>query len=222
MRYEFSDIGTYKVILEAIAHGKTKLNEIKNYIKVSRTDISPYLRNLIEVGFVQRIVPITENIKSRFGRYYLADNFLSFWFLYIYPNLSSIEQGLLKITQIKKDYPRYLGFVFEEVCKEFMIKNKHFNINKIGRWWHKENEIDIVALNDESKEILFCECKWQDKVDAKKLLQELKEKAKLVDWNNESRKEKYALFAKSFKRKFKEKNLKLYDLKDLGRNKKTN
>ncbi|MBI4258190.1 MAG: ATP-binding protein, partial [Thaumarchaeota archaeon] len=80
MKYEFDNPATYKIILEAIARGKTKLNEIRDYARMPRTDLSPYLRNLVEVDMVRREVPITENMKSRFGRYYLNDNFLRFWF----------------------------------------------------------------------------------------------------------------------------------------------
>ena len=102
MKYEFEDASTYKLILEAIANGKTKLNEIKDFIKVKRTDLTPYLKNLIEVKMVERIVPITENEKSRKGRYYLGDFFLKFWFRHVYRNLSSIEEGIFNAGIIKK------------------------------------------------------------------------------------------------------------------------
>ena len=46
------------------------------YNKLSRTDLGPYLKNLIEVDMIKREVPVTENVKSRLGRYYLKDNFL--------------------------------------------------------------------------------------------------------------------------------------------------
>lgn len=223
MRYEFEDASTYKLILEAISNGKTKLNEIKNFIKLKRTDITPYLRNLIEVKMIKRVVPVTENIKSRLGRYYLVDNFLKFWFKYIYPNLSSIEEGIFDVDTIKRDYTTYLGYIFENIAKEHLIKNKIFNFQKIGKWWghyrennqRKEVEIDIVALNEQTREILFAECKWKEKVNAQKVLVELKEKAKYVKWP--SKKQYYAIFAKSFKRKIKEKNVFLFDLKDIGK-----
>jgi len=64
---------------------------------------------------------------------------------------------------------------------------------------------------------LFAECKWQEKVNTKKILNDLKEKAKHVQWHNEERKEYYAIFAKSFKEKVKEPNLMLFDLRDLER-----
>jgi len=217
MKYEFEDVSTYKLILEAIAFGKTKVNEIKDYIKVERTDISPYLKNLVEVKMIKRIVPITESEKSRFGRYYLSDNFLKFWFRYIYPNLSLIEEGVFDVNTIKQDYNTYLGEVFEEVCKQFLIINgeKIFSFTKIGKWWYKDREIDIVALNEQSKQILFCECKWSENVNAEKILKELKEKAQHVEWHKNERKEYYAIFAKSFRNKVKEENVFLFDLENL-------
>lgn len=221
MKYEFEDSSTYKLILEAIANGKTKVNEIKDFIRLKRTDISPYLKNLTDIKMIKRIVPITENIKSRKGKYYLSDNFLRFWFRYIYPNLSSIEEGIFDINIIKKDYNNYLGYVFENVVKQYLIKEKGkiIDFTKIGKWWYKDKEIDIVALNEKTKEILFCECKWQDKIDARKLLNLLKEKSKFVEWptkkESEKRREYYVIFARSFKQKIKEKNVFLFDLEDL-------
>jgi len=220
MKYEFEDASTYKLILEAIANGKTKLSEIKDFIKLKRTDITPYLKNLIDVGMVKREVPITENIKSRRGRYYLADNFIKFWFKYIYPNLSLIEQGIFDIKDIKRDYSSYLGGVFENVVMQYLMTDNSFKFNKIGRWWHKDKEIDIVLLNETNKEATFIECKWQDKVNALKIASELSQKSKHVLWNNDSRKESYAVFAKSFAKKiteFEGKPVHCLDLTDLSK-----
>ena len=216
MRYEFKDVGTYNLILEAIAYGKTKLNEIKDFIKVKRTDISPYLRNLVEVKMIERVVPITENIKSRRGQYYLSDNFLKFWFRYIYPNLSSIEEGIFDIDIIRDDYDSYLGHIFEEVCRQFLVKNvKAFNFTRIGKWWYKDKEIDLVALNRRTKEILFAECKWKDQVNSEKVLADLEEKSRHVDWFKKSCRPHFAVFAKSFSKR--SRNCLCFDLKDLER-----
>ena len=76
-------------------------------------------------------------------------------------------------------------------------------------------EIDIVALNDDTNEILFCECKWQDDVNTCKILNELKEKSKYFKWHDDNRKESFAIFAKSFREKIKEPYLFLFDLKDM-------
>jgi AAA+ ATPase superfamily predicted ATPase len=66
---------------------------------------------------------------------------------------------------------------------------------------YKDKEIDAVELNTEAKEILFVECKWKNEVNAEKILDSLKEKAKYVSWFNNTCKEYFAIFGKSFSRK---------------------
>ena len=219
MRYEFSRPGTYKAILEAIAFGKTKLNEIKMYIGSKRTDISPYLSNLIDVDMIIRGIPITEKETSRKGRYYLKDNFLKFWFRFVYPNLSSIEEGIFNADLIKQDYPVYLGKIFESVIKDFLIQSRVIEFTKIGKWWWKEYEIDLIAMNQMNNTITFIECKWQKEVNASRILHDLMEKKKYVDWNLKERKESFMLFARSFYSKpseYKGIPVKCYDLKDIS------
>ncbi len=220
MRYEFEDVSTYKLILEAIAKGNTKLGEIKEYCEFRRTDIIPYLKNLINVGMIKREVPITESIKSRFGRYYLSDNFLSFWFRFIYPNLTLIEEGIFTFRDIKDDFNTYLGYIFEKVAKEFLIYNreKFGGFTKIGRWWYKDNEIDIVGLNERKKLILACECKWKKRVNAHKIASDLVKKLEILKWYEKKRTEFLVIFGKDFKSKINEfegRKVICIDLKDI-------
>ena len=206
MKYEFEEAGTYKKILEAIAIGKNTPKEIRDYLGLRHSDITPYLRNLMVTEFVKREIPITESTKSKKGRYFIRDNFTAFWFRYIFPNLSAIEEGIFDLKMVKKDYPTYLGKVFEEVVKEFLIiqskRNKlPLKITKIGKWWHKDKEIDMVALNERTGDILFAEVKWKDNVNGEKILNDLKEKAKFVKWKNNERKEHFIIFARTFRKK---------------------
>jgi len=215
LREELKEPKFYFSILRAIALGKTKMGEIINETGLEKGIVGKYLSVLSDLDMVKREVPVTEKQKhkSRKGIYVLKDNFYKFWFNFVFPNMEEIERKKNIVPKIMEKIDQYTSYNFEEICKEFVWKK--LNFEKVGKWWHKENEIDIVALSGESKEILFCECKWQEKVDARKILEELKQKSKLVDWNISGRKEKFALFAKSFKNKFKEKNVSFYDLKDL-------
>lgn len=187
LRYEFSEIGTYKRILEAIALGRTTPKEIRDFTGMKHSDITPYLRNLIAVDLVVREVPVTEKPTSKRGRYYLADNFLAFWFRFVYPNLSRIEEGAFDVAEIKEDYPHYLGRVFEKVARQFLVEMSKagelpFRFTKIGRWWHKGEEIDLVALNERKKKALFVEVKWKElsRREAEGILRDLERKAGLV------------------------------------------
>ena len=187
---------------------------------MKRTDVSPYLRNLIEVGMIKKVVPITEKAKSRLGRYYISDNFIRFWFRYIYPNLSSIEEGIFDINVVKGDYSNYLGGVFEEVARQFLIKEREriFSFSKVGKWWHKEREIDIVATSDATDEILFIECRWQDLTcgRAEQILGGLLEKAKFVQWGSDARRAYFGIVARTIEGKgdLRRKGYVVFDLDD--------
>ena len=91
-----------------------------------------------------------------------------------------------------------------------------FRFSRVGSWWLRDNEIDIVALNDDTKEILFAECKWQNKEVGIKVYEDLKEKSGLVNWYNEERKEYFALFSKAgFTSGFNKDGVLLFDLADI-------
>jgi len=207
---EFKEIKTYFTILNAVAYGNTKPTEIANFSGIKTREIYPYLENLIRLGFIKRITPLVGKRKS--GIYLISDVFFDFWFNFVFPNREDIEQNQALLEKPKAN--AYFGKRFEILVREeFLPKMQGFE--KTGKWWHKDKEIDIAALNEHTKEILFCECKWKNKVNAEKVLVELKEKSQHVQWNNQKRKEHYAVFAKSFKKKFKQKGIHLYDLKDL-------
>ena len=89
---------------------------------------------------------------------------------------------------------------------------------KTGRWWHKGEEIDVLALNEVKKEIAFFECKWQE-VDPKKsehIIADLKRKAALVKWHNDERSELYGIIGKKInkKEKLRESGYLVFDLED--------
>ncbi|GFO98158.1 ATPase [groundwater metagenome] len=217
LREELREVTTYFNIMKAIIDGATKLAEISQKARVDITNINKYLATLINLGLVRKEQPVTQSPKLKNFRYMLSDNYYKFWLQYVYPYEEEIEEDVNTILKIfERDYPRYMGNIFEDICRKslrgFDIPIFKFPGAKTGRWWYKENEIDIVALNDTTKEILFCECKWQDEVNAKKVLAQLEEKTKCVLWNIDNRKEYYAIFAKSFTDDFKEPNVMFFDL----------
>ncbi|MBL7160654.1 MAG: ATP-binding protein [Candidatus Aenigmarchaeota archaeon] len=229
---ELREVYRYLNIMRSVFEGATTLNEIANKSRVDITNINKYLNVLLELRLIKRVYPVVINRpKSKNFLYQVSDNYFNFWLSYVYPFRDDIEIGELDgvVNFFKKDYPSYMGFVFEDVCRQFLLGARPIKFNKIGRWWHKDSEIDIVALDEAGKEILFCECKWKKNVNAEKVLKKLKEKARLVDWPKrkgsrelikggkgpELRKEYYCVIAKSFSRKFKERGIFLFDLKDL-------
>jgi len=220
LRQELTELRYYFSILFSIAKGNHKIGFIANDTGLSISIVNKYLSVLNDLHLVYRIVPVTESYKSRKGLYFLADNLFDFWFRFVYPNMEEIEKGKAKevVENIKPHFNQYVGKHFENIAQETLevLNEKRllpFQFSKIGKWWHKDKEIDIIALNEKTREAMFCECKWSDDVDAKEILEKLREKAAFVELKRE--KEHYSLLAKSFKKKIKEKNVTLYDLKYL-------
>ena len=209
LQNEVSEVGSYFSIIKSIAAGNRKLSSISSSLAVNSTSLSKYLQTLINLDILEREVPITESNpeKSKKGQYKIKDNFISFWFQFIYPNIAFLEMDNIDVVlnKIKLNFvDNHVSFVYEDICKQKMLSlsanGKLKSIyNKIGKWWNSNNEIDIVGLNEDEKSIIFGECKYynDNKKMNVKVFYDLKEKAKLVDWNNQNRNECFILFSAS-------------------------
>jgi len=224
LKEEFREPETYKRIIEAIAFGNTKLVQIANYSNIQPNQLTKYLQSLINLGIITKEKIVTEKKpKSKKIIYSIKDNFFDFYFSFIEPFKSDLEIDELKNFKeyFFGNFNQFVGRKFETIIREEIINHIFSSdFTKIGKWWHKDKEIDIVALNEKTKEILFGECKWKDRVNASKIAKELANKAEYVQWHNERRKEKFAIFAKSFSRKIEEyegRKVYCFDLRDLGR-----
>ena len=207
---EFKAIRTYFTILSAIAYGNTRPTEIANFSGIVSRRIYPYLENLIRLGFIERLTSITGG--RRAGIYLIKDIFFDFWFNFVYENRESIERGTFKAEENRIN--TFFGKRFEDLIRE-QIASKISGFPHIGRWWYKDKEIDIVGLDATNNRILFGECKWSEDVDAKKIYYQLKERKENLNWNKADRNEEYIIFARSFKKEFKKRNLKCIDLKKI-------
>lgn len=203
LREEFREPRYYFTILKAISEGKSKLSEIVNACGLSQSVVNKYLSVLSDLQIVCREIPITEPKprKSKKGLYFIEDFFFNFWFRFIFPKRGELELGRINsiLDDIKRNFGQYLSIVYERISKDILwhYQNRIFPFQKIGRWWDKNEEIDVVALNEETNEILFGEVKWSNKAVGINIYQDLKRKAGKVSWRKEDRKEYYALFSKS-------------------------
>jgi AAA+ ATPase superfamily predicted ATPase len=224
LRSELSEPRYYFSILFSLAKGNHSIGLIGNDTGLSKSVVNKYLSVLIDLHLVHRRIPVTENAKSRKGLYHLSDNLFDFWFRFINPYLDTLERGntdILLEQYVRPQFSGYVGKHFEAMVMDlFDLYNQHsvlpFVFTRIGSWWHKGEEIDIVALREDEHKILFCECKWQDEVDGEMVFADLMSKASIVSWHNDKRKEFFCVVARSFSRRPPESDLCLaFDLHDL-------
>jgi len=178
----------YMDILSVIALGKNTVSEIADATGLDRENITTYLKTLEVLGLIERVTPVTEPEAKR-GLYKIRDLFFSFWFGFVRPNKRQLELGLENNVWegIRGAFNGHLGRVFEEVCFEVLAKMAKRNtlpirVEKIGRWWQKEAEIDLLALESTGKKVLAVEVKWAelDYQDARRVLSELATKAQQI------------------------------------------
>jgi hypothetical protein len=162
----------YFSILAAIAAGHTQLSAIASQAGVAVTSASKYLDELASVyQIIERRDSVPSNGGRKNGRYYLNDNFLAFWFRYVYRNLSTLEiANTSYLTQIiQKDLTNYLGPMFERLVQQRVIelnrKNQlPFPATQIGSYWDRgQTQIDLVAWSEHERRCLVGECKLNSK-----------------------------------------------------------
>jgi hypothetical protein len=204
LRTELRNPARYMSILEAIATGHTTPNEIAGATGIDAGPLSKYLQTLRRLRLVDREVPVTASAKqSKRSRYRVADEFLRFWFRFVEPNRSSIEEApdIVFEGTIEPNLPDYVATTFETVSQEAVwaaIRGGQLDpYSKVGRWWYREDEIDIVGLAPADDRLLFAECKWTTEPVGHALVESLREKAERVRWGPDTRDERFALFSKS-------------------------
>lgn len=207
LQQEVSEVGSYFSIIKAIAAGNCKLSAISSILEIKSTSLTKYLKTLIDLDILEREVPITEENpeKSKKGLYKIKDNYLRFWFAFVYPNMSFIESGHSRIVMNKirnSLVKNHIAFVYEDVCKERMWDLNAegawpFNFTKIGRYWDSKDEIDIVALDPEGKNLILGECKYWAEPVGVSVLRDLEAKTDSVAWERNNRKVWYVLFSAS-------------------------
>jgi len=201
---ELRDPSRYFSVLQAVAGGRTRLNEIAQSAGIAPSSISFYLNTLQEMRLVERVVPATESQphKSKQGIYRLLDHYFRFWFRFVFPNRSLLERGEVEQVrrQVEAELDQYMGLAFESICREYLWQlhgenGLPFTPRAIGSWWNRTEEIDVVALGENS--ILLGECKWTTKPVGENILDDLERKAQpLLDQGRYSQVH-YALFSRS-------------------------
>jgi AAA+ ATPase superfamily predicted ATPase len=207
LQREVSEIGSYFSIIKTIAAGDRKLSKIAAALELKQTGLTKYLRTLINLDILEREVPVTEGNpeKSKRGLYRIKDNFMVFWFKFIFPNLNHIESGHeeLAMKKIKANLTdSHIAYVYEDICTEKMWQLNaagtwDFNFDKVGRWWNNDTEIDIAAIDTNGNNIVFGECKYWNKPVGTVVLEELEQKANMVEWKKNERKNHFILFSNS-------------------------
>ena len=173
LKQELREPAVYNSIITAIAGGASRSNEISTKMGMESAVCAKYLKVLLDLGIIKKETPITEKSAKK-TIYAIDDNFFRFWYRFVPQNTSAISAGRIERiydTLIKQHFSDYMGLVFEQMCKEYLLRYAEdlpIILSDVGQWWgtdskeKKEVQIDIVGTPVEGKEYIIGACKYRN------------------------------------------------------------
>lgn len=194
LHQELRETAVYNSIIQAVALGAASLNEIATRAMMDAQKASVYLRNLIELGIIEREFSVDASMKEQSkatrGLYRVADNFFRFWYAFVFPNKSDLEMldvnGVYRFD-VDPQLTPFASVTFEDICRSWLRRQNREGLlgtrfSDIGRFWNRQTEIDIVgyskAMGNRPKGAikLFGECKFGSHPVGEIVLKELDDK----------------------------------------------
>ena len=173
---EFSDVANYSAIIDAIARGSSKPNEIADKSHIEVTAVSHKLNTLVETGIVEKRSAVTDEKNRKKVMYVLKDGMFRFWYKFVPNGFALIELGKSRPYFDKVVQPKiseYMGDIFEDMCRDYTLlvgaegMLKCF-VTKTGKWWgtnpvlKETTDIDVVGLDQMDKTAVIGECKFKN------------------------------------------------------------
>ena len=179
-----SEPHNYVGILRAIANDARTQKEIATFTGLAQSHISQYLSILQESGFVQRRVPVTQEERSRLGRYHIVDPYLRFYYRFLANRQTQLELGIQEqaLEEIKRHLRDFIGaHTWEELCREWLLRASANNtlpllVDQVGSVWTRTAQVDVVGINTMEKILVLGECKWGVEPMGRRVLADLVDK----------------------------------------------
>lgn len=183
LRKELRELSSYNTILISLGRGLIKLNDLFLATGYSRAKISVYIKNLIEMDVVEKLFSANvKNVENTMkGLYRISDSLLSFYYAFVYPNITRIELGKgseVYDEMIGPALNSYLRPFFADVCREYLDLMSQYGkldheYSHWQTWYGKKGTIDIVG--SDSKNNMICGiCSFGDEISTIESFAELK------------------------------------------------
>jgi AAA+ ATPase superfamily predicted ATPase len=170
---ELRSPGIYYSLLEELSTGRKSLADLGTALGRRTTDLPSYLKSLQAMRIVERHAPVTARDDERNQRWSLADDFMRFWFRFVFPYQEDLKTGLspkvLYRDEIAPQLNDHVSPSFERLCRLWALRAG--TATRVGAWWgnarnvHRRTkarmteEVDVVGLS-RSVVTIVGECKW--------------------------------------------------------------
>ena len=152
MEQELREPGVYNTILASMATGCNKLNDIYRHTGFSRAKISVYLKNLMELDLVEKVYSYETAGRGNMqkGVYRILGSYVRFYFKYIFPNQSALEQLTPEefySAKVEDSFALFAEEAYRAACREDVARE----YKNAGEWLGKTGSLDIVASDGQGR-----------------------------------------------------------------------
>lgn len=155
----------YTSIFSYLAEGNNTLQQLSERTGFKTKELIQYLDNLELLGYIYKTVSInTRKFKPKKAKYFIKNNMFRFWFKFVFPFKSYLETNKedIVLNYIKKEFPDFIQEPFRDISEEIFLaglkqKALDFYVDKIGRFWNKNIEIPIVAIDNVNKQLFLAD-----------------------------------------------------------------
>lgn len=170
--------GTYFAILESLSRGARSVSDVAEEVALTVRDLGPYLEALRTMRIVERVRPVGATDKQRNALWRCNDNFVRFWFRFVWPYQAELEAGAdpgsYYDAVVEPGLTEHAAPVFESQARTWMRRTFAGQVTEIGAWWgpalnvHRRaktrftEEIDGVGVKGKKVRVVM-EAKWTNK-----------------------------------------------------------
>lgn len=201
LREELRDVASYATLIEGLAAGHVSPTLLSRYSGVPVPRVMYFLNTLLELGYVERRLPLVPGRASRkTTRYAIGDPLLRFWFRFVAPHFSAIRQGSsARVFQqlVAPGLEAFYGAGFEALCREALpglLRDERVVADvQVGEFWSTSAQLDVVGLRAD-RWVELGECKWGTPGSVTSVLATLREAA--TDYPSKGLTVRYRLFTR--------------------------
>ncbi len=225
LKSEISKIVNANEVFQTLAKGFSKYKDILSQSNIaSSPSLADILEKLIKMELIKKEAPINDEKNKKKTAYYINDNLSLFFYKYIFNRTSQMnvmpEESFYK-RYISDDFEtQYVPKIFENICKEYLIRQNKCGLNKepfekIGKYYYDDpennsnGEFDVVTYGENG--YVFYEAKFTNAPITQSIISKEIEQVRKTGLNCK----KFGFISKSGFKNVKEKSIIQITLNDL-------